>query len=263
MSVLPPGTILQLEYLRDRLKRLSPGYFIEIGPGGGEITNLLLAFGWRGCSYDLEPRTVEKLQDRFSSAILEGRYQPINADYLALPESGQRADLIISCMVMEHLNGQLEMRFMQRSRQLLSKRGLLVGLVPGRPEAWGIEDDIAGHHRRYTVEALYTLAGKTGWTIRHISGLTFPVSNLLLPISNFLVRRAEAGKLELSDLEKTKASGIRTVWFKTRFPPILALFLNRHTMLPLHWLQKFFGRSRRALVIYFEAVPSTVGRINS
>jgi len=37
MNVLPPGTILQLMYLRERIQRLPVGRFVEIGPGGGEI----------------------------------------------------------------------------------------------------------------------------------------------------------------------------------------------------------------------------------
>ena len=47
--VLPPGTILQLMYLRERLENIKPGRFIEIGPGSGEISGLLLDLGWTGC----------------------------------------------------------------------------------------------------------------------------------------------------------------------------------------------------------------------
>ena len=50
MRALPPGTILQLMYLRERLRNIKPGRFIEIGPGSGEITRLLLELGWAGAS---------------------------------------------------------------------------------------------------------------------------------------------------------------------------------------------------------------------
>ncbi len=52
MSVLPPGTILQLMYLGERLRNIEPGRFIEIGPGSELVMNLLLELGW-GVSYDL------------------------------------------------------------------------------------------------------------------------------------------------------------------------------------------------------------------
>lgn len=136
---------------------------------------------------------------------------------------------------MEHLRDDLENKFMQLSSGLLSDNGLMIGLVPSSPAHWGIEDDIAGHCRRYTRDTLCKLMNSNGWYIRNLTGLTYPLSNILLPISNFLVRRAEESKLTMTDLEKTKASGIRDVQFKTYFPSVLSLLLNRHVLLPLHW----------------------------
>lgn len=254
MNVLPPGTILQLMYLRERLGKLVPGCFIEIGPGSGEVSGLLLELGWRGVAYDLEPRTVERLRRRFSSEISDGRYEAATGDYFASPGGPEnRVDLIISCMVMEHFNDELESTFMRLSHGLLNDGGVMIGLVPASPAHWGIEDDIAGHCRRYMRDDLYTLAKNSGWEILHLAGLTYPVSNILLPLSNFLVRRAEKSKISMSDLEKTKASGIRHVRFKTNFPNILSLVLNRSVLLPLHWLQKAFSCSSNSLVLYFEA----------
>jgi SAM-dependent methyltransferase len=256
MRILPPGTILQLMYLRDRLVNIKPGRFIEIGPGSGEISNLLLELGWGGVSYDLEPRTVHRLRDRFRRQISEGRFDAKNEDFFNI-DSTQFAsiNLIISCMVMEHLTDELEKKFMQRSADLLTDDGLMVGLVPASPAHWGIEDDIAGHCRRYTRESLRELASNNGWEIRHFAGLTYPISNILLPVSKFLVWRAEKFKLEMSDIEKTKASGIRDVRFKTTFPKFLSLLLNEYVLLPLYWLQKAFSNYSNTLVLYFEASP--------
>jgi hypothetical protein len=45
---------------------------------------------------------------------------------------------------------------------------------------------------------------------------------------------------------------------KTAFPSILGLLLNRHTMYPLHMLQKIVGRSKCPVVLYLEAtLPAT------
>jgi hypothetical protein len=62
----------------------------------------------------------------------------------------------------------------------------------------------------------------------------------------------------MTDLEKTKASGIRYVQFKTNFPIALSLVLNRHVLLPLYWLQKAFSSSSNSLVLYFEAAPKQI-----
>lgn len=256
MRTLPPGTILQLLYLRERLADIKPGFFIEIGPGSGEISNLLLELGWGGVAYDFEPRTVDRLRDRFSGQISEGRFDVRNEDFFQVnADLFNGIDLIISCMVLEHLNGELEKQFMQHCSELLNEGGLMIGLVPASPAHWGIEDEIAGHCRRYTRESLHELAGSNGWNIRHCVGLTYPLSNILLPVSNFLVWRAEKFKLEMSEIEKTKASGIRDVPYKTTFPKFLSVLLNEYVLLPLHWIQKAFANSKSSLVLYFEVSP--------
>lgn len=255
MNVLPPGTLLQLIYLRERLRGVPPGRFIEIGPGAGEITGLLLDGGWTGRSYDLSGETVAALRERFASAVAAGRFEAVHGDYLLSP-AGEPADLVISCMVMEHLDDEAQSAFMRESAGRLARGGMMISLVPGSPADWGIEDDIAGHCRRYTRAEVQRLANIHHWQLQPVAGLTFPLSNLLLPISNFLVRRAERNKLSLPALERTMQSGRRSVRFKTHFPAVLALVLNRFTLFPLHLVQKLFSRSERALVLYFECRPA-------
>ena len=255
MVVLPPGTLLQLMYLRERLLHVKPGRFVEIGPGSGEITQLLLDLGWVGQSYDLEKVTIERLQMRFANQIKQGQYRTVNADYLSQSLQMEPADIVISCMVMEHLDDVSESAFMRRSSEVLKSDGMMIGLVPGSPTHWGIEDDIAGHCRRYTRGKILSLMANTDWTTGHLVGLTFPISNFLLPISNFLVNRSEKSKLSLTTIERTKQSGRRNVKFKTHFPSLLGMILNYRFLWPLHLLQKIFKNSDRALVIYFESRP--------
>ena len=255
MVVLPPGTLLQLIYLRERLDRLQPGRFIEIGPGSGEITALLLEQGWSGISLDLNEATIASLKQRFRQQVDEGRLVALQQDFNRFESPDPGFDLVISCMVMEHMEDDQEAAFVQQAERCLVPGGLMIGLVPGSPAHWGIEDQIAGHIRRYTRDSLRNLLESNNWRIRHSAGLTVPLSNLLLPLSNFLVKRAEKNKLNLSNLERTKLSGKRRVSFKTHFPSILGLFLNRITLRPFHYLQKALTHSSRALVLYFEAEP--------
>ncbi len=258
MKGLPPGTILQLLYLKERLRRRAPGRFIEIGPGAGEITQLLLDCGWSGTSFDLGPQTIAQLGERFKKEIAELRFTPVNADFVNAAIS-EKFDLVISCMVMEHLEDKVESAFMAKSAACLKSGGIMMGLVPASPSHWGIEDDIAGHCRRYTRDSLSRLAGTSNWSLLHLTGLTFPISNLLLPVSNFLVARSERHKLAYSALERTEQSGRRTVKYKTYFPSILGIILNPVTLFPMHLIQKLFGKSPRSLVLFFEARPQRQG----
>ena len=254
MVVLPPGTLLQLMYLRERLKHIAAGRFVEIGPGGGEITGLLLELGWTGVAYDLESQTIDALRNRFKEHLTNGRLTTFNQDFMASPPT-TKADLVISCMVMEHMDDQQQSLFMDQAARFLNGSGLMIGLVPGSPAHWGIEDEIAGHFRRYTRQALQEFVQKSRWNLIHLAGLTCPISNIVLPLSNYLVRRAEKAKLGLPTQERTKLSGRRHVMFKTQFPVILALLLNRSALYPFHIAQKLFSGSERALVLYFEARP--------
>jgi 16S rRNA A1518/A1519 N6-dimethyltransferase RsmA/KsgA/DIM1 with predicted DNA glycosylase/AP lyase activity len=77
-------------YLRERIRQIPPGHFIEIGPGSGEITRLLLDHRWSGRSYDLEAKTIVTLRERFAKEITEHRFTPINDDFLSLPPRMKR-----------------------------------------------------------------------------------------------------------------------------------------------------------------------------
>jgi SAM-dependent methyltransferase len=246
-------------YLRERLARLPAGHFVEIGPGKGDVTNLLLNLGWRGELYDLSEETGEHLRKRFAREIAEGRLTVNIQDFLQV-DQGEISDLVISCMVMEHLDEANETGFMNRAIRRLRPGGKLMGLVPASPEHWNIEDEIAGHYRRYTRRRIDELCESTGWSLEHVAGLTYPISNILLPLSNFLVKMAERNKTKLSMLERTRKSGHRNVLFKTNFPSLFSLFLNEYTFSPLNFLQKYFSQTENALVILFEATPNSSAR---
>lgn len=254
MRVLPPGTILQLMYLKERLRLLPPGFFVEIGPGQGAITELLLRRGWRGRVFELSATTAAQLRCRFASEVAAGQLSVENRSFLRT-QGAADLDLVISCMVMEHLADREQEDLWHIAAAHLRPGGLMIGLVPASPAHWGIEDEIAGHQRRYTRTSLGQLAAALRWRLTHVAGLTFPLSNLLLPLSNVLVARQERAKLRLSAGERTRQSGRRDVIFKTRFPLALKLLLNEMVMLPLHLLQKWLSSSPRAMVLYFEAQP--------
>lgn len=253
MTVAPPGTILQRLYLRERLRGLPAGRFVEIGVGTGGLSHELLRLGWHGEGWDLSAEAVGRSAETNAVAVAAGRYVLRLGDWLE--HRGGEADLVVSSMVVEHLPDEREALYFERCREVLSERGRAVVLVPASPRRWGIEDEIAGHQRRYTPAGLTARLEELGFRVEHIAGLTFPVSNVLLPISNALVRRSEGHKRSLSKAERTRQSGTRDVAFKTTFPRALGFLLNERTLYPLHLVQKAARKSGRALVLYAEATP--------
>lgn len=252
--VHPPGTILQHMYLGERLARLPPGRFVEVGVGSGHVSQILLACGWTGVGYDLSRSALERASALNASFIRTGRYAVRNADWLdAVSEA---SDLVVSSMVIEHLKDEDVRRYFERSTSILRPGGRAILFVPGSPRHWGIEDEIAGHYRRYTVDSLSALVHQNGWRVLHITGLTYPFSNAMLGLSNTLVRRAERDRLALPLQQRTERSGDRHVGWKTEFPSWLDVVVNERTLWPLHWLQKRNSRNPNALVVYCECAPS-------
>ena len=252
----PPGTVLQHMYLRERLSEVAPGRFVEVGVGSGHVAQLLLSLGWSGIGYDLNPSAVAHAAELNSDYVAAGRFSAHALDWLASSaEQKSTVDLVVSSMVLEHLDEGEVTRYFERCNEALKPGGRSILLVPGSPRHWGIEDEIAGHHRRYTATSLETTVHEHGWGMVHVAGLTYPMSNLLLGASNLLVRRAEQDKTTLALKERTELSGDRRVGWKTDFPPWLHVMLNQTALLPFHWLQKRYRQANDALVIYCECVP--------
>ncbi len=180
--------------------------------------------------------------------IDQGRYRLVEGDFMTMepPESG--FDLVLSLMVMEHVED--DARFAARVVELVRPGGTVIIGVPARMDRWGIEDVTAGHVRRYeriNLRSRLAGAGLEGVEVRSVS---VPVANLLFHASNFLIRRAgEDRKLELSQQERTEASGIREIPFKTVFPAPFKLVLNPLGMYPFFLLQRFFYGSAIGLTL--------------
>jgi SAM-dependent methyltransferase len=241
-------------YVRERLRTWSPGRFVEVGVGRGGLSNLLLDLGWSGIGYDLSEDAVAEAGKLNRTQIAQGRYE-LRAENWLRAKPPDRVDLVISSMLIEHLVDEEEELYFERCRAWLGPGGMAILLVPASPAHWGIEDDIAGHVRRYTRQGIQQRLREFKWLPGHVAGLTYPLSNVLLPLSNILVNRAEGEKRMLSMDDRTRRSGIRDVPLKTRFAPAFALLLNRLTLYPFFLLQKANRTNPRALVLYVECEP--------
>ena len=155
-------------------------------------------------------------------------------------------------MVIEHLPEDILKPFINKCKDLLSEGGTITFLVPSSMKHWGIEDEIAGHIKRYEKEDFIDFKEKYNLDINNITGLTFPISNWLFQISNFLVKKSESSKLLLSQKEKTVYTGNRNVAYKTTFPIIFGIILNEIVLYPFHIIQKLFSNNKNCLVLYCE-----------
>jgi SAM-dependent methyltransferase len=247
-----PGTILQHMYVRERLRDRRTGTFIEIGSGRGLLTKLLLDLGWRGIGLELNPDAVAAATALNAAACREQRLEIYNADWLRYEPQGQ-VDLVISSMVLEHLDDPSELLYLAKCVSVLRDGGVGILIVPASPPHWGVEDEMAGHFRRYTSDVLRRTLDAAGLKVAHLAGLTFPLSNLLLPLSNQLVGRYARTVARLpGKQERTQASGMMSIEWKTKFPTGAGLLINAATLYPFYLLQKLNRNNPRSLVLYAE-----------
>jgi len=255
---MAPGTILQHQYLKHRLRQKKYKTFCEIGSGNGFLSAVLLKMGLQGTGYDLNQSAClnnEKLNKEY---IANRSYKVVNGDFFnEEKDQKNKYDLIISCMVIEHLPQEAVDRYFDSCKKHIASNGCIVVFVPAAMKFWGIEDEIAGHFKRYEYTDFKQMAIRYGLLIKDLSGLTFPLSNMLLPFTNYLVKKHEGYKKDLSMQEQTILSGNRDIKFKTTFPWYTKLILNEVVLYPFYLLQRIFKNSNNAMVLYCELSLAT------
>jgi SAM-dependent methyltransferase len=251
MDEIAPGSILQRMYFKKRIRKASFKTFCEIGAGNGVLSELLLKSGLQGRGYDLNESACRNNENRNKHFIGQGKYKVICGDFLSSPPE-EKFDMIISAMVIEHLDDADVKKYFEVCKQHLNPGGRIIVFVPASQKYWGIEDEIAGHFRRYEFADFKIIASVHSLQINDLHGLTFPVSNILFSLSNYLVKTNEGGKRKLSMHEQTVLSGNRNVKFKTSFPFIFKLVLNEVVLYPFYILQRIFKKHPSSMVIYCE-----------
>src|SRR5688572_13561406 len=255
MDEIAPGSILQRMYFKKRLRKTSYKTFCEIGSGNGILSELLLKLGLQGRGYDLNESACVNNTNRNKNFIHRGKYRVICGDFLLSPPP-EKFDIIISAMVIEHLNDVDVKKYFEVCKGHLNKDGRIIVLVPASQKYWGIEDEIAGHFKRYEFDDIKKIASEHHLRIIDLCGLTFPLSNILLRLSNYLVRNSEGSKKNLTMQEQTILSGNRAVKFKTFFPKFFKVILNDIVLYPFYLLQRIYKSHTSSMVIYCEMSPA-------
>lgn len=227
--------------------------FIEVGAGTGWLSEVALEEGCEGIAFEINSLACQANARRNAGAVADGRYRIINRPFsIESVPADDSSDLIFSCMMLEHLTHEQIREVVAAARRACQPGGVFGAFVPAGMRYWGIEDDVAGHLRRYDLPAILELSYREGLRLRYWSGLTFPISNLLRSVSNRLVAHSESLKLHDSLHQRTVSSGFREVPFKTRFPAWMRWLINETTLRPFDLLQRAFSRSNRSMVLYCE-----------
>lgn len=75
---------------------------------------------------------------------------------------------------------------------------------------WNIEDEIAGHMKRYEIKDIQDLTKKYKLKINHLASLNYPLSNWLFSLSNYIIRIKE------KEILKTEPKRKKNLYWKQR-----------------------------------------------
>jgi len=193
---LAPGNVLQNMYIKQRLKSFAKPEmkFIEVGAGNGNISRILLEHGLSGIGYDLNDIACSVNRENNIDYIQAGSYDVRNSNFFDIPNE-DKVDIIISSHVLEHFPPETLIKYFDKCKDILNNNGRIITLVPSCMKYWGIEDETVGHYRRFEFDDFEEIAEKHNLKIEEISGLTYPLSNLLFILSNYLIRKNESWKI--------------------------------------------------------------------
>lgn len=238
VKIDPPGTWCHNEAVLELVKKSKAKSFVEVGCGAADLSSKLCEMGLKGYGIDFSADAIKIASEKMKPFIENGQYQLIHGDIFKFEEQGIKVDLGVSMMVMEHVEDDIA--FIKKICSVLNEGGHLLIGVPGRRDRWGIEDETVGHLRRYDKVDLESVLKKSGLSNVVVWSVAVPVANILFHIGNYLVKKNESHKKELSLREQTETSGIREIPFKTVFPSYFNLILNRVTLYPLFLIQRLF-----------------------
>lgn len=215
---------------------------MEVGTGNGSLSELLCRKGLRGKGYEPSEKAYRISKQRLAPYLESGQYDLVHAPFSASDSPLTKSDLVVSMMVLEHVQDDLTLVKSMVGQTRVG--GYVLALVPGGKKYWSEEDDYAGHLRRYEREELKALFENAELSDVQVRSVSVPISNLLRKAGQYLTRRALRGQAGLTVDQRSEISGIQNIPFKTHFPAYFGVLLNAVTMWPFIQIQRFFYPSR-------------------
>ncbi|MPY87142.1 MAG: methyltransferase domain-containing protein [Luteitalea sp.] len=180
------------------LRGLRPGNVLELGCGQGAAGARIAAVA----------RYTAVEPDETSWRVAEARIAPLggsvlHGDHHTLPD-GAAFDLVCAFEVLEHIAD--DHAALAEWVQLVRRGGHVLLSVPADPERFGPSDELVGHHRRYTPEALRKLLTEVGCVEVVLRRYGWPLDNLLERMRNRIAERRVASAARTAE-ERSAGSG--------------------------------------------------------
>jgi SAM-dependent methyltransferase len=190
-QVYGPRYVARSSLIRRVLGKTGHDNALDIGCGSGNITRHVADFAAHVHAIDVSPSAVEVARANvasYSNITLEATdiFGP-----KAKRQHQGKYDLVVLSEVLEHLDE--DERALETIATLLVPGGHLLLTVPADPRQWSVEDELAGHKRRYTREELTGKLNSAGFQVEQLVNWGFPFTRVLLGVERRLMRVRPSG----------------------------------------------------------------------
>jgi SAM-dependent methyltransferase len=211
-------------------------HFLEIGPGNLGLALELLSNFAGGTLIDFNTTDVQQIYDELKESQRR-RLELVIADFTQYDSFTREFDCVVACEVMEHIEN--DMKFLQRTNELLAPSGQLILSVPARMKFWSTDDEIVGHYRRYEKAELYAKLVQTGYFNVRIISYGFPFENIVRLLRISLARFQYREKTKWDQKKQSEQSA----FIVKRIPQInlVGLILNKYSLLPFNLISSLFN----------------------
>jgi SAM-dependent methyltransferase len=181
-------------FILETVRNFPPeGPIFDIGAGNGYVSLALERAGFEVVVIEPGPEGARNARSRGLDPVVCATLEEAGLR----PESLDAAGLFD---VVEHIRD--DVGFLRTVRQALRQGGRLYLTVPAFRALWSSEDDLVGHHRRYTLGAVARRLGTAGFAVDYA---TYLFSPLLVPLYLFRSLPSRLGRRTELDPAQTAA----------------------------------------------------------
>jgi glycosyltransferase involved in cell wall biosynthesis len=183
-------------WMADVIRPFCGNRVLEIGGGVGNLT-LQLVPRWTFVVSDINPLYLQTLKSlRHERPYLDVEYCDVT-DLASFPRSEGGYDTVICLNVVEHIADDREA--LRNIRSVLAPDGRAIILVPQGQWNFGTIDEVLGHQRRYSRDALAALALDAGFRVERLIEFN-RLATLAWFINGRLLKRRTVSLLQIKAL---------------------------------------------------------------
>lgn len=197
------------------------GPLLDVGGGNGAVSKGLERHGIRSVVLEPGASGARNAKDRGLTDVVCATIEAASFEAASFGAAGLFD-------VIEHVED--DRALLREAHRVLRPRGVLAVTVPAFDWLWSAEDELAGHHRRYTLRSLRRVLGETGFDVRYatyfFAALTPPMF-VLRALRHRFGRRSECEVLRTAEEQHVPNRATRLAMDAVLAPEVVAIRRGR------------------------------------